>query len=138
SKMTKRNVIECIAIALLAAAILLVQTYANSQEPYYKPRPLTPDYVARLRALNYLPPEEFDYEYKGELTIKRGTQDELRKACPNTFRPNASAIGCTSRSFAGAACVIWIVNDQTLQAIGWDIEIVLRHERAHCNGWHHD
>ena len=24
------------------------------------------------------------------------------------------------------------------QSIGWDYEIVLRHERAHCNGWHHE
>src|SRR5262245_4304182 len=96
-QMTKRNVIELIAIALLAAMILLVQAFANNLEPYYKPRALTPDYVEWLRAKNYLPPEEFDHEYKGELTIKRGTQDDLRKACPNTFKPGNYAIGCTYR-----------------------------------------
>ena len=115
--------------------ILLVQTYANSQD--YIPRPLTPDYVARLRALNYLPPEEFDHEYKGELKINRGTQTQMRAACPNTFKPGAHAIGCALRSLGGAACVIWIADDNFLQAIAFDVEIVLRHERAHCNGWKH-
>src|SRR5215471_4339523 len=61
-------------------------------EPIWRPRQLTPDYVERMRLLNILPPEEFDHEYKGELQIKRGTQDDLRKACPNAFRPGNSAI----------------------------------------------
>jgi len=104
-------------------------------EPIWRPRQLTPDYVERMRLLNILPPEEFDHEYKGELQIKRGTQDDLRKACPNAFRPGNSAIGCTLRY--PASCVIYIVNDNALQALDWDIEVVLRHERAYCNGWRH-
>jgi len=107
-------------------------------EPYYKPKELTPTYVEWLRRMKYLPPEEFDHEFKGELTVKRGTQQELRIACPNTFRPGNLALGCALRYLSGAACVIYIVNDSTLQFANWDYEIVLRHERAHCNGWHHD
>jgi hypothetical protein len=137
---------------LLYAAALLLMVPANAEpdrlikptwnggppEPYFKPRPLTPEYVEWLRSKNYLPPQEFDHEYKGELTIRRGTQDDLRAACPNTFKPGNYAIGCTYRQLGGASCLIYIVNDNVLQSINWDIEIVLRHERAHCNGWHHE
>jgi hypothetical protein len=118
---------------------LIRPTYNDGPpEPYYKPRPLTPEYVEWLRKMNYLPPEEFDHEYKGELKIVRGTEQDLRKACPNTFKPGNHAIGCTYRFLGGASCTIYIVNDNVLQSINWDIEIVLRHERAHCNGWHHE
>jgi len=105
-------------------------------EPYYKPKELTPYYVAWLRKMNYLPPEEFDHEFKGELRIVRGTQQQLRAACPNSFNPGWNAMGCTRHIYD--ICTIYILNDAGLQAINWDYEIVLRHERAHCNGWKHD
>src|SRR5215831_17967403 len=38
---------------------LIKPTYnGGPPEPYYKPRPLTPEYVEWLRKMNYLPPEE--------------------------------------------------------------------------------
>jgi hypothetical protein len=106
-------------------------------EPYFKPKPLTPQRIQWLRSMNYLPPEEFDHEYKGELKVVRGTQQQLRAYCPGSFNPGWNAIGCAKPDFGGATCIIYILNDQGLQAIGWDLEIVLRHERAHCNGWSH-
>jgi hypothetical protein len=123
-------------ITLLATQWLLLSAQ-TATEPYYKPRPLTPEYVEQLRAKGTLPPKEFDYEYKGELTIKRGSQDDLRKACPNVFRPGNYAIGCTYRWFDGSACTVYIVNDNVLQSINWDYDLVLRHELGHCNGWKH-
>src|SRR5262249_5805108 len=122
-------------ITLLATQWLLLSAQ-TLPEPYYRPRPLTPDYVEYLRSRNYLPPAEFDREYKGELKIVRGSQQELRAACPNSFKPGNNAIGCAKRIF-DVMCTIYILNDAGLQSIGWDIEIVVRHERAHCNGWKH-
>jgi hypothetical protein len=62
-------------ITLLAAQWLLLSAQ-TLPEPYYKPRPLTPQYVEWLRKLNYLPPEEFDHEFKGELKICWGNSCE--------------------------------------------------------------
>jgi hypothetical protein len=124
-------------IALLATQWLLLSAQAIP-EPYRKPRPLTPDYVKYLRAYNHLPPVEFDYTFEGELKIVRGTQSDLRAACPNAFKPGNIAIGCARRMLGGASCIIYMLNDNGLQSIGFDYEIVFRHEQGHCNGWHHD
>ena len=148
--MTIRKVIDVIVFALLGALFLIGAAQAQRDrlakpiwtdsppEPYFKPKPLTPEHIAYLRKQNLLPPEEFDHEYKGELKIERGTQADLRKACPGSFNPGWNAIGCTKLAFGGAVCTIYMLNEQGLQALGWDVEIVLRHERAHCNGWHHE
>ena len=122
-------------VTLLATQWLLLSTQAVP-EPYYNGRSLTPRYVEYLRSISILPPLEFDHEYKGELKIVRGTQDDLRAACPNMFRPENNAIGCAPRPLGGV-CTIYILDDKGLQSIGWDYEIVVRHERAHCNGWNH-
>lgn len=132
--MTTQNVIEIIAIALLAA-ILLTVSGAHGQEPFFRPRELTPDYIEYLRSRNILPPPQFDREYKGELKVVRGTQSELRAACPGTFLPGNLAIGCAL--VYPASCVIYLANDSFMQMVNYDVEIALRHERAHCNGWHH-
>jgi len=124
-------------ITLLATQWLLLSAQ-TLPEPIYKPRPLTPDYVKWLRSMNYLPPPEFDREYKGELKVIRGSQGELRAACPNSFKPGNNAIGCAHLPREGFPCVIYILNDIGLQSINMDYEVVVRHERAHCNGWHHD
>jgi len=122
---------------LLAIQWLLLSTQ-GAPEPYYKARPLTPKYVEYLRSISILPPPEFDREYDGMLTVVRGTQQQLREACPNSFKPSNLAIGCAKPMFGGGTCIVFILNDAGLQMIGWDYEIVFRHERAHCVGWHHD
>jgi hypothetical protein len=131
-------------IALLASQWLLLcapghaQSYLNylNRTPVY--RPLTPEYVEWLRSKNFLPPPQFDRPYEGELKIVRGTQADLRAACPSSFKLGNHAIGCMQLHLQGMPCIIYILNDIGLQAIGWDYDIVLRHERGHCNGWKHD
>src|SRR5262249_23480455 len=123
-------------ITLLATQWLLLSAQ-TLPEPHYKARPLTPQYIEWLRANDYLPPGEFDHEYKGELKIVRGTQQELHAACPNSFLPGNNALGCAKQALPGV-CVIYMLNDAGLQALNWDVEIVFRHERAHCNGWRHE
>ena len=123
-------------VTLLATQWLLLSVQALP-ETYFGGRQLTPAYVEYLRGISILPPPEFDHVFKGELTVKRGTQNDLRSACPNSFDPSRPALGCAKRLLDGQICVVYILNDIGLQMTGWDYEIVLRHEVAHCNGWRH-
>jgi hypothetical protein len=45
-----------------------------------------------------------------------------------------------SAKFARAEEICWIVlsSDDVIKAAGWTPEVVLRHERGHCNGWPKD
>jgi hypothetical protein len=90
------------------------------------------DYQAR-----FLPPKEFDHEYKeGLVRINRGTE-----RCPKTSA-GLSPLGCAGRTLHQEtgleACVIWIADDSVLQKNNVDFKTVLRHEIGHCNGWHHN
>ena len=70
--MTARNVIDVIAITLLAAVIIILSARAQPDslikptwnggppEPYLKPKQFSPTYIEWLRSKNHLPPEEFD------------------------------------------------------------------------------
>jgi hypothetical protein len=51
--------------------------------------------------MNYLPPPKYDHEYKGEAKVVRGTQAQLREACPGTFNTGWNAVGCAIRSLGG-------------------------------------
>src|SRR5262245_52764369 len=118
-------------ITLLATQWLLLSAQ-TTPEPYYKPKPLTPSYIEWLRQKNDLPPEEYEHEFKGELKVIRGTQQELRAYCPGAFHVGMNAVGCAKHIF-DVICTIYILNDLGLQSIGYDLEIVFRHERGHCN-----
>ena len=86
---------------------------------------------AVIRPPRYLPPEEYDYPYKGILvTTVAKNQNEVRKLCPWT--PFA-ALGCAFR-YAGG-CLIVLANEDTIRAAGEDPDVVRRHEIGHCNGW---
>jgi hypothetical protein len=94
------------------------------------------DLAERLRLV---PPQEYDHEYTGTLRIIRTTQTGVWMACQDKFKSVDQAIGCADAKLTEPrACVIWIVNDSVLEKLGWDYDIVFRHERGHCNGWRHD
>ena len=112
--------IGCVMLSVLCAA---PRAHANSEE-----------YQARI--VGVLPPKEFDHEYKeGLVRINRGTE-----RCPKTSA-GLSPLGCAGRTLHQEtgleACVIWIADDSVLQKNNVDFKAVLRHEIAHCNGWHH-
>lgn len=75
--------------------------------------PASAYYVAR-------PPAQFDHTFRGPTTIRFLTLDQLAHLC------GGPALGCTA--IGGARCDINIAH------IGQDAELI-RHERAHCNGW---
>ena len=81
----------------------------------------------------YHPAIEFDHPYKGELTIVTAqSAEDLQKACRNL----PAALGCSERW--ATRCTITLAPDSIIKAYGWTKEAVIRHETAHCNGWHVD
>lgn len=80
------------------------------------------------------PPERYDYEYKGELTILRLSKEEANRRCDalRTSR-TGSVAGCTLR-YSDMKCTIILNRESVINEAS-----LLRHEVAHCNGWpaHH-
>ena len=53
-------------------------------------------------------------------------------------KPGATPLGCTRAYLTlPRKCTIWLLTDEDAKRLGWDINILLRHEIGHCNGWHH-
>ena len=117
--MTIRNVIDVIVIALLAAYMLIVSG-AHAQRGNLP-----------VNDIVILPPDEFDHEYTGEMTIRRADAAGMREACLGI-----SFTGCTYR-WNDTRCVVYIANDDVLNKHYLSYDAVFRHERAHCLGWHH-
>jgi hypothetical protein len=102
-------------------------TTASPEPP--KPRVGNP----RIRLM---PPLEHDHPYSGpgKLTvIHAATQDEVRQKCPGTVFPKAGAHGCAISHQGGCTVVTASVAD--MKAVGLTMDITMRHETAHCNGW---
>ena len=79
------------------------------------------------------PPAEYDHPYKGELfewTVK--DQAELRAMCPNTKFNLGFALACTMPQ--GGRCWMFLVPDDEIKKF-FPLDLVKRHEIAHCNGW---
>jgi hypothetical protein len=108
------------------------------------------DYVVSLRAKYAAedrrfntPPPEYDHPFTGTLTIERvGDQASINEEgrCPKTKNP----IGCAVLSRDRSSCTVYIVTDENLKKryaleirrlFDFNYESILRHERAHCNGW---
>jgi hypothetical protein len=86
-----------------------------------------------------LPPSEFDREYDGELEIIHKIPEDIYRTCQSAVRNGHRALAC-SRAFLGnpKACTIYMMTENELARLGWDYNIVLRHELGHCQGWKHD
>ena len=117
-------------IKLILPVITLALKIALASPPQQvatvKPAPIKPFPI-------YYPPAEFDRPYGGELTIVTAqSAAEVQKAC----RDVPAVLGCSER-FA-TRCTITLAPDSVLKAVGWTREAIIRHETAHCNGWHAD
>jgi hypothetical protein len=130
---------------LIALAVLANSSCATAQSNENTPiqpvlRSQEAEAQAALRALRErpgMPPEEFDHEFAGTIKLNRMNDAGLRAACPHQFPAGHYAIGCAEYYAGSKFCTIYILDDVSLHALGWDLEIVFRHERAHCNGWKH-
>ena len=86
--------------------------------------------VTPCLAQMHLPPVEYDKPYPGQLTVEEVTSAQLRTRCVSATQ---SSLGC---AFPGKdKCHILLVSEASMRAVGWTVEAMLRHERAHCNGW---
>ena len=123
------------AIALVATTRAAPPTTAQAetailQHAIIRPggiRPIT----KRLPAM--LPPAEYDRPYEGTLILIRAQDEgEVRRLCPGAVFPSY-ALGCARP--AGDSCTIILAPAERIEAAGWTVEIVMRHERSHCVGW---
>jgi hypothetical protein len=86
--------------------------------------------------LKIVPPPKYDHPYAGNLAIwPVKTQQQVRDACPNAKFNLGHALACTWRFPGGETCRIVMVPDDQIKAAGLPVELVKRHEIAHCNGW---
>ena len=67
-----------------------------------------------------LPAKEFDHEYGGRLTVIRGP-------LPKSY--GYTAVACATVNVG--TCTIYLPIEHPYY------DALYRHERAHCNGWHH-
>lgn len=120
-----------LALAGILIALALPAGAAAQQVAAIKPAAIKPTDIKPFPI--YYPAPEFDHPYKGELTIVTAqSAEELQKACRNV----PAALGCSERW--PTKCLITLAPDSIIKAHGWTMEAVIRHETAHCNGWHVD
>jgi predicted small lipoprotein YifL len=85
----------------------------------------------------YLPPAKYDHPYDGILRHQvLNSQADMRLFCklPNHFQP---LIACAIRY--NGSCVVYLAPLDEIFEHGIPLEIILRHEYGHCNGWNgHD
>jgi hypothetical protein len=79
-----------------------------------------------------IPPDEYDHPYKGKVTVQVFSDQKLLRAqCPPS--PFAYPLGCARAAMD--VCYIALADVELLEKLKFPAEIVIRHERAHCNGW---
>jgi hypothetical protein len=118
---------------------------------YYEPGTYFPklnqlDESALTRWRN-LPPEEYDFPYTGRLrVIEVWNMERVSHTCKRALHdlpyisiPHA-AVGCAIRSDLAkldpnADCVIFHARESQIQSLGGTLNIIMRHELGHCNGW---
>jgi hypothetical protein len=133
-------------IATSAILLLLAGIVSALDMPDYVP--LSTNEMKRIfrvpqTKFQLLPPAEFDVPYTGwgELIVRRGTESQVREWCGNVFRSTHSALGCAMpprTDGRGGDCIIYITEDRWLVLYQRTYDMIFRHERAHCNGWHHE
>jgi hypothetical protein len=64
------------------------------------------------------------------------TPDEVKAACP-TANFLATPAACARATIDKSQCWVYMLEDDALIALGYDVDVVYRHEMGHCNGWLH-
>jgi hypothetical protein len=80
---------------------------------------------------SFMPPAQFDYEPRQAYTVTEFSAPMLKIVCRSgQYAGGRVPYACTYRSLNA----IFILNTLT----GANRDIILRHEKAHLNGWNHD
>ena len=80
-----------------------------------------------------MPPKFWDHPFGGELIEKIVTMEDMNRMCRPRRNYQIIPHGCSNPQFT--KCTIWILESAVLQKSGILIDVVRRHEIAHCNGW---
>jgi hypothetical protein len=85
--------------------------------------------------LRIVPPSEYDHPYHGGtlVTTKVRDQDEVRRLCPGAQFTMGVALACSYPIVGG--CMVVVAPEADIKAFSMELNLVMRHEVAHCNGW---
>jgi hypothetical protein len=96
-------------------------------------QPPMPEKVILDVGMAIIPPTQYDHPFKGQLTTQVvNTQEQVRQICNMNVYPS---IACTFPNPPNGPCKLVRLRATDIQALGWTLEMVERHEMAHCNGW---
>jgi hypothetical protein len=90
----------------------------------------------KREGLRLMPPKEYDHPYSGAgalVVTHAASQNEVRELCPRAAFPRAGAFGCAQTLPGG--CWVVVAPEADMKVVGLTMDITLRHEIAHCNGW---
>src|SRR6516165_1655967 len=73
----------------------------------------------------------------GTIDVRRVDLEQLSTECRIDQLGGANTKTACSRRYGLQYCVIVIAHDYILNTQGVSYDAIYRHERAHCNGWHH-
>ena len=91
------------------------------------------------KPLQLMPPPEYDRPYTGQKLdmVEARDQDHVRQLCPRAvFGITIGALACSMRHSADNCTII--MSPAAIKAAGVPMDVVFRHEVAHCNGWSAD
>jgi hypothetical protein len=139
------------AAAVLAATVTATLRQGRPEKIYaagefrYEPTARDADVITHNRARRFLPPLKYDHRFPDRLLIiDAGDQDMLRRMCHKPEAPFGSlwtgcAIPPSSPGLYGfiteADCVIILASESDIERTGWTLNLAIRHEIGHCNGW---
>jgi hypothetical protein len=102
------------------------------------PPPKSNPKLPQIHDAAVLPPAEFDHDkYPGTIDVRRVDLEQLSTECRIDQLGGANTKTACSRRYGLQYCVIVIAHDYILNTQGVSYDAIYRHERAHCNGWHH-
>jgi hypothetical protein len=114
-------------LAILAATALSLSALSAKAQTANTPQTYMPNGAGIDKIL---PPEEFDKPFDGHLEIKIVPSVEIvRAGCPGSQAP----LACTQRFALNYCVIIWLPDDQVERYM--PVEVLMRHEMGHCNGW---
>jgi hypothetical protein len=94
-----------------------------------------------LYSYDQMPPEKYDFPYDDPLFIQGGyDRDELNQVCPGTGE-DPFIVGCADPKYryteGRTGCLIRLAREDLIIGAGATLNLVIRHEIGHCNGWRH-
>jgi hypothetical protein len=112
-------------LLLYAATILALTASATNAK----------DFLAGTRT-TLAAPAKYDIPYTGKLTIWYTPSKEVLSEWKAKLEPNWSGVAfARHRKDDFTECHIHMLDAKALKAAGYNYNLVLRHELAHCNGW---